>query len=134
MEDLLIQKDEKSPVTIQISPESPLPNEEEKSPSPKIADPISPSKMPVSAKQILNLNLSKFLTEIGGTAILGVFYSLMGDQQSGLFLGVWVLTLWGISISGAHFNPAITFAFMLRKDCQFAKENNKLLGSAYIGA
>ena len=86
MEDLLIQKDEKSPVTIQISPESPLPNEEEKSPSPKIADPISPSKMPVSAKQILNLNLSKFLTEIGGTAILGVFYSLMGDQQSGLFL------------------------------------------------
>ena len=111
MEEVLIQKEE-TKVTIETSPESPI----DRLPPEESPEPVSPIKVPVSSKQIFNLNLSKFLTEIAGTAILGVFYSIMGDQQSGLLLGVWVLTLWGISISGAHFNPAVTFAFLLRKD------------------
>jgi glycerol uptake facilitator-like aquaporin len=31
-------------------------------------------------------------------------------------LGLWVLIIFGFKISGSHYNPAISFAFMLRKN------------------
>jgi glycerol uptake facilitator-like aquaporin len=37
-------------------------------------------------------------------------------NQTALLLTLWVLTIFGLKISGAHYNPAISFAFMLRKD------------------
>jgi glycerol uptake facilitator-like aquaporin len=33
-----------------------------------------------------------------------------------LLLGLWILTIFGYRISGSHYNPAISFAFMFRKD------------------
>ena len=60
-----------------------------------------------------------------GTAVMGIFYLMIGDQQVGLLLGMWVLTLFGEAISGAHYNPAITIVFMLRK-------NSKTFGSRRI--
>jgi glycerol uptake facilitator-like aquaporin len=37
-------------------------------------------------------------------------------NQTALLLTLWVLTIFGLKVSGAHYNPAISFAFMLRKD------------------
>jgi len=33
---------------------------------------------------------------------------MMGDYQEGMFLGIWVLIIFGSPISGSHFNPIIT--------------------------
>jgi hypothetical protein len=57
--------------------------------------------------------LDKFFIEITGTAMIGLFYFMMGDEQPGMLLGFWVLNLFGLEISGAHFNPIVTLSFML---------------------
>ena len=47
-----------------------------------------------------------------------------------MLFGLWILIIFGWRISGSHFNPAITFAYMFRKD---NKKFPKSLGLAYIG-
>ena len=42
---------------------------------------------------------------------------------------MWVLTIFGLKISGAHYNPAISVAFMLRKD---VGSFPRILAVAYI--
>ena len=54
----------------------------------------------------------------------------MGNKQAGMLLGAWVITLFGVAISGAHFNPAVTVVFMLRKQSSFG--SRRLLGILYI--
>jgi len=84
----------------------------------------------LSTKQYFLVNLSKFVVEIVGTGVLGFFYIMMGDKQVGILLGMWVVTLFGQAISGAHFNPAVTLVFMLRKNSSFG--SRRLLGIIYI--
>ena len=86
----------------------------------------------MTTKQYILVNLSKFVVEVVGTAVLGIFYLLMGDQQAGILLGVWIITLFGVAISGAHFNPAVTVVFMLRKNSSFG--SRRLFGLLYIVA
>jgi glycerol uptake facilitator-like aquaporin len=45
---------------------------------------------------------------------------------------VWIITLFGQAISGAHFNPAVTLACMLRKNSNFG--SRRILGVMYIVA
>jgi glycerol uptake facilitator-like aquaporin len=47
-------------------------------------------------------------------------------------LGMWIITLFGQAISGAHFNPAVTIVFMLRKNSNLG--SRRLLGIMYIVA
>jgi glycerol uptake facilitator-like aquaporin len=84
----------------------------------------------LTTKQYIMVNLSKFVVEVVGTAVLGTFYLLMGNKQAGMLLGAWVITLFGVAISGAHFNPAVTVVFMLRKHSSFG--SRRLLGILYI--
>jgi glycerol uptake facilitator-like aquaporin len=44
-------------------------------------------------------------------------------------LGLWILTIFGFRISGSHYNPAITLAFMFRRD---VGKFPRALGLAYI--
>jgi len=44
-------------------------------------------------------------------------------------LGIFVLLIFGAKVSGSHFNPAITFAFMFRRD---TGKFSRSLGLAYI--
>ncbi len=37
-------------------------------------------------------------------------------NQTAMLLSIWVLTIFGLRISGAHYNPALSIAHMLRKD------------------
>ena len=49
-----------------------------------------------------------------------------------MLLGFWIINLFGVAISGAHFNPAITITAMLRKNSNFG--SRRLLGIMYIVA
>lgn len=62
--------------------------------------------------------------------MIGTFYILMGNEQTGILLGMWVVTLFAESISGAHFNPAVTLVFMLRKNSNLGQR--RLKGIIYI--
>jgi glycerol uptake facilitator-like aquaporin len=83
-------------------------------------------------KQYALVNLSKCIVEFAGTAVIGVFYLLMGNSQAGVMLGYWIITLFGVSISGAHYNPAITVAVMLRNNSNFG--SRRLKGLLYIAS
>lgn len=69
--------------------------------------------------------------EFLGTAFLSLLYnnaSMIGSY-SGLLLGIFVLIIFSAKISGSHYNPAVTLAFMLRKD---VGRFSRILGIAYI--
>jgi len=87
----------------------------------------------MSTKQYFLVNLSKFIVEMVGTLTIGIFYMMIGDQQVGVLLGLWVIILFGESISGSHFNPAITLVFMLRKNSTHLG-TRRLKGIFYIVA
>ena len=76
--------------------------------------------------------MAKFIIEMVGTCIMGMFYNLVGEAQAGILLGLWILTLFGIAMSGAHYNPAITMAYMLRRERPFDKR--KLYGFTFMFA
>ena len=86
----------------------------------------------LTSKQYFMVNLSKFVVEMVGTATIGIFYLMIGDQPIGILLGYWVIILFGQAISGAHYNPALTLVFMLRKNSQLG--SRRLLGIMYIVA
>ena len=69
----------------------------------------------MTTKQYFLVNLSKFVIELVGTAVLGVFYLTIGNIQVGILLGMWIINLFGVAISGAHFNPAVTLMLVLMK-------------------
>jgi glycerol uptake facilitator-like aquaporin len=52
-------------------------------------------------------------------------------NQTALLLTMWVLTIFGQRISGAHYNPALSVAHMLRKDVGTFP---RLLAVAYVVA
>jgi glycerol uptake facilitator-like aquaporin len=56
------------------------------------------------------------------------FASKGGDITS-LFLGIFILIVLSAKISGSHYNPAITLAFMFRKD---TGRFSRFLGFAYF--
>jgi len=51
--------------------------------------------------------------------------------MTGLLAGFFVLLIFSARISGSHFNPAITLAFMFRRD---TGRFSRLLGLLYIAA
>ena len=93
--------------------------------------------------QMIKFSLSKLVMEFTGTLFLTMFFtsgmglsvlasldptgdagdvtdaatSIGGGATSTiLLLGLWILNIFFWKISGSHFNPAVTFAFMFRKD------------------
>lgn len=77
--------------------------------------------------QMLKFSLSKLIVETFGTFMLTLFF--YGDNQAIILAGLWILIVFAWKISGSHFNPAITFAYMFRRD---QKVFPKSLGVAYI--
>jgi glycerol uptake facilitator-like aquaporin len=78
----------------------------------------------------------KLLFEFLGTLFLTLaFNNTQGlpfsQNQTSVLLTLWVLTIFGMKISGAHYNPAISIAFMLRKDIG---NFPRILGVAYVVA
>lgn len=76
---------------------------------------------------MIKFSLSKLVVECFGTFMLTLFF--YGGSQAIILSGLWILIVFAWKISGSHFNPAITLAFMFRKD---AKVFPKALGISYI--
>ena len=90
----------------------------------------------LTSAQILQNSLLKLLFEGMGTMFLTMVFNIsqklgFTGNQVACLLVLWVLTIFGFKISGAHYNPAISFAFMLRKD---VGRFPRILGFAYMGA
>lgn len=69
--------------------------------------------------------------EFLGTLLLTSLYnsSFQSADGTGFFVGFFILLIFSARISGSHFNPAVTLAFMLRKDTgRFSRK----LGICYI--
>ena len=75
--------------------------------------------------------MSKFITEFIGTVGVGVFYFSTQGNSSGMLLSLWIITLFGFNISGAHFNTCITLAQMIRKT-KTKMGKSRLMGIIYI--
>ena len=86
----------------------------------------------LSARQYFCVNLSKFVIEMVGTAMFTMFFYMLNGRYSSMLLSYWVITLFGMGISGAHFNPCITLAQMVRKSSSFGRR--RLLGIIYLVA
>lgn len=86
----------------------------------------------LSARQYFCVNLSKFVIEMTGTAVFTMFFYMLNGRYSSMLLSLWVITLFGMNISGAHFNPCITLAQMVRRSSSFGRR--RLLGIMYIVA
>lgn len=86
----------------------------------------------MSFGETIRNSILKLLFELIGTGFLSLLFNTsggFGSQQASLLLGLWVLIIFGMKISGSHYNPAISFAFMFRKDIgNFPRP----LGIAYI--
>jgi len=67
-----------------------------------------------SCCQMLKLSLSKLVMEAIGTLLLTMFFC--SGSQSVILLGLWITNIFMWKISGSHFNPAVTFAYIFRRD------------------
>lgn len=77
--------------------------------------------------QLIKYSLSKLVVEAFGSFMMTLFFYSGG--QAIMLAGLWVLIVFGWKISGSQFNPAITFAYVFRRD---SKSMPKSLGVAYI--
>ena len=71
------------------------------------------------------------LFEFIGSTLMCLLYntSLKYYDYCGFLMGVFMTLILGAKISGSHYNPAITLAFMFRKD---VGRFSRVLGIAYI--
>ena len=76
--------------------------------------------------------------EFLGTLLLTLLYACFTIKPvgtnanadfTGFLLGVFILLIFGAKISGSHYNPCVTLAFMLRRD---TGKFSRALGLAYI--
>lgn len=83
-------------------------------------------------KNTIAESIMVLLFESLGTCLLTcLFQSFNSTLDSvGFFVGFFILLIFSARISGSHFNPAVTLAFMLRRD---TGRFSRMLGLAYIG-
>jgi len=67
--------------------------------------------------------------ELLGTLLLTCLYMMNKFNPFTMFVGYFILLILSARISGSHYNPIVTLAFMLRKD---AGQFNKWLGVLYM--
>ena len=82
-------------------------------------------------KESLLILLFEFLGTLLLTSLFNSAFKGKGGGFVGLLCGFFVLLIFSARISGSHFNPAITLAFMFRRD---TGKFSRLLGLLYIAA
>jgi glycerol uptake facilitator-like aquaporin len=74
-------------------------------------------------------SLMILLFEMLGTFLLTTLYMLNGYSPISMFVGYLGLLILSARISGSHYNPIVTLAYMLRND---ESKFNKWLGFLYM--
>ena len=67
----------------------------------------------MSCGQMIKFSLSKLIGEFIGTFFFTMFFT--STSQPVIFAGLFMLNVFIWKLSGSHFNPAITLAFMIRR-------------------
>ena len=65
-------------------------------------------------KETCCANIYALIFELVGTFILAFTYSTVGPNPMAMGIALWFIGLIGGKISGAHVNPAVTLAYMIR--------------------
>jgi glycerol uptake facilitator-like aquaporin len=65
-------------------------------------------------REMFTFSLAKMLLEFFATGVLTMLF--ITGEQGILLLGFWILTIFCWKISSAQLNPAVTLAFMARRD------------------
>lgn len=71
----------------------------------------------------------EFLGTAMVTCIWNSSLNSLGSQFFLIFIGFFIILIMGANISGSHYNPAVTIAFMFRKD---NGRFRRLLGLLYV--
>jgi len=57
--------------------------------------------------------MGRLIMEFTGTLLFTMFFT--SGSNGVILLGLWILNIFFWKISGSHFNPAISFAYIFRK-------------------
>ena len=82
-------------------------------------------------KESVLILLFEFLGTLLLASLWNTSFFLVGTDVAGFLTGFFILLIFSARISGSHFNPAITLAFMFRRDIG---RFSRLLGLLYIVA
>lgn len=77
------------------------------------------------------LNLGRLIYEFTGTFLFTMIF--INNNQFAMAMGLWIVVIFCWKTSGAQLNPAITAAYVLRKDERPAHQMHIMLGLMYIG-
>ena len=64
----------------------------------------------------LKYSISKLLYEFIGTMLFTMVFLSNGTGSGRILISLWILTVFCWKISGSHFNPAISVAYIFRRD------------------
>ena len=85
----------------------------------------------MGTSEMIKYSCARLMYELVGTGLWTLLFYTNANNIFVLFFGLWILTSFTIRVSGAHFNPVISFAYSLRKD---DKGISRKLALAYICA
>ena len=66
--------------------------------------------------QTFKINLARLIYEFIGTLLLTMTFLTHGAGTGRILLALWILTVFCWKVSGSHFNPCISMAYIFRKD------------------
>ena len=70
----------------------------------------------MATKELVKFAFTKLTYEFTGTMILTIVWLTDNSAGMTLFFSLWILNAFIIRVSGAHMNPAVSFAYSMRKD------------------
>lgn len=62
------------------------------------------------------VNFARLVYELIGTMLLTMTFLTHNSGTGRILMAVWILTVFCWKVSGSHFNPCISVAYMFRKD------------------
>lgn len=83
----------------------------------------------MGAKDLMKYACVRLVYEMFGTGLWAFLFINNANNVFVLFFSLWILNSFTIRVSGAHFNPAISFAYSMRKD---DKGISRKLALAYV--
>ena len=62
------------------------------------------------------VNLARLIYEFIGTTLLTMVFLTQGAGTGRILMALWIITVFCWKVSGSHFNPCVSIAYMFRRD------------------